>query len=86
MSTLLAAIGDEKGLQLIHGSIGDKFLLDKHEGSQEVVVLLIGKVFLINIVTDFVVEYIFNLIHDCCYCFSFVNLERFFNTDNRGGF
>ena len=55
MSTLLAAIGDETGLQLVHGAIGKELLLDKHEGSQDVVVLLIGKVFLMDIMTEFVI-------------------------------
>jgi len=36
MPTLLAAISDETGLQLVHGVIGKEFLLDKHEGSQDV--------------------------------------------------
>ena len=55
MSNFLAAIGDETGLQLVHGAIGKEFLLNKHEGAQDIVVLLIGKVFLMNIVTNFVV-------------------------------
>ena len=52
MLTLLAAISDETGLQLIHGTIGKQLLLDKHERSQDVVVSLIAKVILMNIVTD----------------------------------
>ena len=55
MSTLLAAISDETGLQLVHIAIWKELLLDKHEGAQDVVVLLIGKVFLMDIVTNFVV-------------------------------
>jgi len=48
MSTVLAAIRDDTGFQLVYGAIGNEFLLDKHEGSQDVVVLLISKVILIN--------------------------------------
>ena len=55
MSTLWAAIGDHMDLQLVRGAIGKEFPLDKHERSQDIVVLFIGKVILMDIMTDFVV-------------------------------
>ena len=43
--------------------------------------LFTGKVFLMHIVTDFVVKHIFDFVHYCCYSFSFINLGRFLDTD-----
>ena len=55
MSTLLAAISDATGFQLVHGTIWKELLRNKHEGAQDIMILLLGKVFLMNIVTNFVV-------------------------------
>ena len=65
MSALLANVGDKTGLELIHTPIGEKLLFNKHEGSENILSLIIGKNMVMYIMPDLVVEHIFDFVHDC---------------------
>ena len=58
MSSLLAAIGDQSGLELIHVAIWEKLLFDEHEGAQDIFTLIIGKIGGMHIMSDFIIQHV----------------------------
>ena len=86
MSTLLAAVSYKTCFELVFGAVGEIFLLHEHEGTEDILFLNIGKVILSNIVPHFIIQHIFDFVHDGRYGASLVDLKRFLHADSRCGF
>ena len=86
MPALLTAVSDKSCFQLVKLAVGKDFLLDEDKRSKDVLLVFVGNVVVMDIVSNFVIKHVFNFVHDCCDSLALIDLERFFNTDPRGGF
>jgi hypothetical protein len=75
MPALLTAISDKSCFQLVKLAVGKDFLLDEDKRSKEVLLVFVGNVIVMDI---FVIEHVFNFVHDCCDSLALIDLERFF--------
>ena len=84
MPALLNAISDKSCFLLVKLSVWKDLLFD--EGSKDVFLLFVGNVVVMYMVSNFVIDHVFNLIHNCCDSLALIDLKTFFNFDTRGGF
>ena len=62
---LLTAVSDKSCFQLVKLFVWKDLLLDEDERSKDVLLLFVGNVIVMDIVSNFLIEHVFNFVHDC---------------------
>ena len=86
MPALLTAISDKSCFQLVKLSVWKHLLLDEDEGSKDIFPLFVDNVMIMYIVSYFIIEHVFNFVHDCCCSLTLIDLKGCFDTDARCSF
>ena len=75
MPALLTAISDKSRFKLVQLSIRKDFLLDEDEGTEDILLLFVGNVMIMNILSYFIIDHIFNFVRVCFYGLALIDLK-----------